>query len=264
MNGQFNIQVFQRAEQQQNEDFNNAEPPQNEDDQQEPHHNGFTAEAIIEAGDDATMHTLSNFTCLEFERLFNVVSFQLRAFHEGGRISQFSTATQFLITLSYLKSAMLFHDLTENFGVSVSYLSSLISEKVRICAPILERWAIRWISYQEDVAKHTLFSYFPNCVCAVDASVQEIPRPRSDQKKYYSGKHRYHCLKMQVAVAPNGLAISVNGPYPGSYHDFKIFQNSDTRYQINYENQIYQNQHLGEPNVSALFEKVILVLIVSL
>lgn len=60
MNGQFNIQVFQRAEQQQNEDFNNAEPPQNEDDQQEPHHNGFTAEAIIEAGDDATMHTLSN------------------------------------------------------------------------------------------------------------------------------------------------------------------------------------------------------------
>lgn len=256
MNGQLNIQLFQQAEQQQIEDFNNVQPIQNEDDQQQQQQNNvFSAESLVEVRNDDDMHTLCNFTCEEFLRLYNVVSFPLIGAHTGGRHSKFSPETQFLITLMYLKSAMPLHDLAFELQISVSYLSTLIWETIKICAPILERWAIRWISYEEDVATRHLFQNFPNCVCAVDASVQEIPKPRHNQKLFYSGKHHYHCLKMQVAVAPSGLAINVHGPYPGSVHDFKIFQETDTRNLINAERQNYQVQNPGQPGVSALFDK---------
>lgn len=102
-----------------------------------------------------------------------------------------------------------------------------------------------------------LFRYFPNCIAAVDGSVQRIPRPGVDQQSFYSGKYGFHCLKMQVAVGPQGLAVDIKGPYKGAVHDFTIFQRTDTKNKILNERNNYILKH---PNtqlapISALFDK---------
>jgi len=66
----------------------------------------------------------------------------------------------------------------------------------------------------------------PDQVFIVDTTACKIPRPASQQKIYYSGKHHYHCVKYQFIVLKSGLIVDVDGPYPGSYHDFKIYKNS--------------------------------------
>ena len=43
--------------------------------------------------------------------------------------------------------------------------------------------------------------------------------------EFYSGKSKLHCIKYEFGVHINtGNFISVNGPFPGSYHDLTIFK----------------------------------------
>ena len=109
------------------------------------------------------------------------------------------------------------------FGFTDTYMAMIVNETVDTCSPIIEKWGIRWISMDENIQNNNLFRFFPNCIAAVDGSVQHIPRPKYDQASYYSGKYGFHCLKMQVAVGPQGLAVDIKGPYKGSVHDFTIF-----------------------------------------
>lgn len=46
---------------------------------------------------------------------------------------------------------------------------------------------------------------------------------------YYSGKYEFHCVKMQVAVGPQGVAVDIKGPYIGSVHDFIFLQQTNTK-----------------------------------
>lgn len=118
------------------------------------------------------------------------------------------------------------------FGFTDTYLSMIVNKTIIICSEILENWAIRWIKMDENIEQNKVFRYFPNCIVAVDGSVQRIPRPIVDQQSFYSGKYGFHCVKMQVSVGPQVLAVDVKGPYKGSIHDFTIFQNTDTKNKI--------------------------------
>ena len=253
MNYNFDITAFQQIQDQHYQDFDNV-PEINEEDVEEQ--TGFNAETILENGDDQLMITLCNFTCSQFEFLYSLVQQKLALNHSGGRHSRISLKSMFLITLVYLKSAMPLANMKIQFGLSMSYLSDLISETVSLCAPIIGPFFIRWIPMEQYITNNTCFRNFPQCICAVDASVQEIPRPRVDQKNFYSGKHHFHCLKMQVAVGPTGMAVDINGPFPGSVHDYKIFRDlTFTRYKINTEKDRIQRINPGFPTISALFDK---------
>ena len=81
----------------------------------------------------------------------------------------------------------------------------------------------------ENIQENKLFRFFPQCIAAVDGSVQRIPRPSINQRSYYSGKYGFHCVKMQVAVGPQCLAVDKKGPYIESVHDFTILQETNTK-----------------------------------
>ena len=255
MNFNFDINAFQQIEERHLQDFDNVQPLADDDDEEQGN-NGFSAEAILGDEDDQLMTTLCNFTCQQFMNIFNIVNPILTQAHSGGRHSKLTPKSILLITLTFLKSAMPLNNMSVQFGYSVPYLSKLITGTVFLCSQPLAIYFIRWIPMEQYVANHCLFTNFPQCICAVDGSVQEIPRPQENQAAYYSGKHHFHCLKMQVAVGPIGLAVDISGPHPGSLHDFKIFKDlSNTRYRIDAEKQRHQITNPGDPTVSALFDK---------
>lgn len=65
-----------------------------------------------------------------------------------------------------------------------------------------------------------------NCWGFIDGTTVYICRPQVNQEYLFSGHKRQHCLKFQSIVSPNGLIVSLLGPYEGKRHDAGIFHES--------------------------------------
>ncbi|XP_075751972.1 uncharacterized protein LOC142817905 [Rhipicephalus microplus] len=87
-----------------------------------------------------------------------------------------------------------------------------------------------------DTAKLRLFSEavhskgapLHNCWGFIDGTARAICRPSKDQKRFFSGHKRFHALKYQSIMCPNGIICQLNGPYVGSRHDAGILRKSNT------------------------------------
>lgn len=106
--------------------------------------------------------------------------------------------TILLITLCYLKSAMYFTQMQIQFGFTDTFMSVLINDTVDICSPISERNAIFWINMEKNINNNDIFRFFPNCIVAVDGSIQRIPRTSVNKSQYYSGKYGFQCPKVKL------------------------------------------------------------------
>lgn len=71
-----------------------------------------------------------------------------------------------------------------------------------------------------------LLAYYPELKAAIDATEQEIPRPknRRRRKSHYSGKKKKHTVKMQITVNRRGLITHKTGHFRGRDHDYSIFK----------------------------------------
>lgn len=67
----------------------------------------------------------------------------------------------------------------------------------------------------------------PNCWGFIDGTARPICRPSINQEEYYSGHKRYHCVKYQSVIWPDGIISSLKGAYPGRRHDAGIFRDSE-------------------------------------
>jgi DDE superfamily endonuclease/Helix-turn-helix of DDE superfamily endonuclease len=56
----------------------------------------------------------------------------------------------------------------------------------------------------------------------IDATEQQIERPKRGQKKYYSGKKKRHTLKTEIRTTLKGKITHVSTSRPGSTHDFNL------------------------------------------
>ena len=68
--------------------------------------------------------------------------------------------------------------------------------------------------------------YFPGFKAFLDATEQEIPRPKSKHKRktHYSGKKKKHTIKTQITVNKNGLIVHKTRHAKGSTHDYALFK----------------------------------------
>ena len=57
-------------------------------------------------------------------------------------------------------------------------------------------------------------------------SEHEIERPQKKQKKYYSGKQKYHTIKSQVLANQKSAEIICTAFSNGKTHDFSLFKKS--------------------------------------
>lgn len=93
----------------------------------------------------------------------------------------------------------------KQFDFTDNYMQITITSTIELCSQTLEGWG-------------KLFRFFSTMYC-----VQRIPRLKKNQISYYSGKYRFHCLKMKAAFGPHCFAVDFKEPYKGVVHD-KIIQ----------------------------------------
>lgn len=69
---------------------------------------------------------------------------------------------------------------------------------------------------------------FPGFKAFLDATEQEIPRPKNKRKRktHYSGKKKRHTVKTQITVNENGLIVHKTGHVKGSMHDYALYRRS--------------------------------------
>jgi hypothetical protein len=60
----------------------------------------------------------------------------------------------------------------------------------------------------------------------IDATEQEINRPKKGQKKYYSGKKKKHTIKNQIIINDKMKICSVTKSVEGKKHDKKLYDES--------------------------------------
>lgn len=67
---------------------------------------------------------------------------------------------------------------------------------------------------------------FPGFKAFLDATEQEIPRPKNKRKRktHYSGKKKRHTVKTQITVNKDGLIIHKTRHARGSRHDYAVFK----------------------------------------
>lgn len=69
---------------------------------------------------------------------------------------------------------------------------------------------------------------FPGFRALIDATEQEIPRPKDKEKRktHYSGKRRRHTVKTQLTVNKNGLIVHRTNHARGRTHDYALFKHN--------------------------------------
>jgi len=73
--------------------------------------------------------------------------------------------------------------------------------------------------------------YFPGFKAFIDATEQEIPRPKDKRKRrsHYSGKSGRHTVKVQVTVNSKGVIMHKTPHARGRRHDYDIFKTNHPR-----------------------------------
>ncbi len=69
---------------------------------------------------------------------------------------------------------------------------------------------------------------FPGFEAFIDATEQEIPRPKNKRKRktHYSGKKKKHSVKTQLTVNKQGLIVHKSPHAKGSTHDYALYNHS--------------------------------------
>ena len=89
------------------------------------------------------------------------------------------------------------------------HLEPLVKECIPLPEKILDK--IERIRNMDE-----LLEILPEMEAFIDATEQEIPRPKDKEKKkeYYSGKRKRHTIKTQIATNKDGLMIHSNSSTP--------------------------------------------------
>jgi hypothetical protein len=123
--------------------------------------------------------------------------------------------------VTYTLAGYLFNLDQSNICRDIHYIEPL----VRKCVPIPKKihTITRRLRTLEEVKQ-----YFPELRAFIDATEQEIPRPKNKLKRktHYSGKKKRHTVKTQLSVNSNGLIVHKTNHARGRRHDYDLFKQS--------------------------------------
>lgn len=150
-----------------------------------------------------------------------------RAIGGGRKYHLSSFEDKLLLTLLFYRLYLIYDFLGIIFGFDgtnvgrlIKRMEPVLSQKFKLSP--LKRLKKRISSFEEfKEAYPDLYEII------IDATEQEIPRPKDKRKKkkYYSGKKKRHTIKTQLFIErKTGQILETSPPLPGSIHDYKIFQ----------------------------------------
>lgn len=186
-----------------------------------------------------TFRTFTGFTVEEFNDLCALIESQYPE-HEAKRLGRkdrkraIGAGRQFkldlvdrvLMLLIYYRlyitlclTGFLFDLDQSNVHRNIQYVEPVI----KACIPIPEKMTkkTRRIRNMDE-----LLELFPEMKCFIDATEQEIPRPKNKRrrKNYYSGKKKRHTVKTQILVNKKGIILHKTKHRNGKQHDYDMFK----------------------------------------
>jgi hypothetical protein len=104
---------------------------------------------------------------------------------------------------------------------TIRKLEPLVSEVLPL--PKLEHDKVRRLQSVDEIE-----AMFPGFRAFLDATEQEIPRPKAKRKRktHYSGKRKKHTVKTQLTVNKKGMIIHKTSHVKGSMHDYSLYKRS--------------------------------------
>jgi hypothetical protein len=128
-----------------------------------------------------------------------------------GRPRKLCTRQALAMTLRWQRDATCLRTLAAEYGVSIS--------TARRNALEIEVLLDEAVAVHEDGPT-------PEIACVtIDATETQIQRPKTGQKKYYSGKKKCHTAKTTaVTDLATGQIVAVSQTVPGSIHDFAAYK----------------------------------------
>lgn len=153
-----------------------------------------------------------------FSQMVKIVKAEKILQKKSGRPSKLCVEDQILMTLSYLREYPTFFHLGIKWGINESNVYRIVikTEKALINSGLFNLPGKK-ILYQSKNEIETV---------AMDVSEHEIERPQKKQKKYYSGKQKYHTIKSQVLANKKSAEIICTAFSNGKTHDFSLFKKS--------------------------------------
>jgi len=144
----------------------------------------------------------------------------------AGRKFKRSVQDRMLMALMYYRLYITNELLGYLFDLDQSTISrdvKYIEPVIKSCIPIPEKMTkkTRRIGTLEE-----LLELFPEMKAFIDATEQEIPRPKNKRrrKNYYSGKKKKHTVKTQIMVNKKGLILHKTQHKNGKKHDYHVFK----------------------------------------
>ena len=131
-----------------------------------------------------------------------------------GRKSSMIIEDKLLLTLYYLRHYPTFDNLGDLYNICSSYANDIYHEYLSM---IIKTTHVPGKNLLKDPSIKSIL---------IDVTEQPIERPKTRQKKNYSGKKKQHTIKVQLVVEPLSSTILDVKVDKGSVHDFTIFKNS--------------------------------------
>ncbi len=150
----------------------------------------------------------------------------------GGRKPKLTIEEEICLTLFYLRQMPTFEVLGLQFGISKTEANDTFHYWLGILRKILPSSMLEQLENQEGdyaIAQELLQDF----ELIVDSFEQAIERPEDndEQKRYYSGKKKYHSFKNQVVTMPKGGDIvDVMVGKPGPTSDISLFRGQQEKF----------------------------------
>ena len=188
----------------------------------------FKYEEFLLTNGGQIVKTLCGFSIKHFDKLASLCQQSLSHSGKGRRGIVFQE--KMLIFLCWATSGMTYVRIAFHLRIKTTMVAENIPNVIKNIRQVLQSKFLPTVSTEIDNIKcFRSFTNYPNTFWAVDSTIFIISRPLIAElrKKYYSGKHKEFCIKIQCLVNPDGVCIHYHGIFPGTKHDLKIFENSN-------------------------------------
>ncbi|KAE9233012.1 hypothetical protein PF005_g2499 [Phytophthora fragariae] len=179
---------------------------------------------VTAAGGDETLKGMTKFSAPELDALWALVEPAVTiAWTQGrGRKPSISGKDALFVTLTVLKHFDTWQKHAIDFNIGMSTLEKMVHRVIRTIEPVQYPQMVKRVTMANQVESGNAFRNYPHAHYATDIKFQPAYRPSgrfTEQKVYFSAKHKIYGFKIECSVAPPGLAVDVSDHSPGSCSD---------------------------------------------
>ncbi|KAH9117199.1 hypothetical protein AeMF1_008994, partial [Aphanomyces euteiches] len=176
---------------------------------------------------------MSNFNASEFNFVWSQIceNVDLKWNCGRGKRNRHTSKDVFFMFMAVMKHAGKWDAMASTFGIATPTFQALITKFMVVVQPFLydvfvytvnETWSMEKLR-----TSGNSFQHYPSARYATDVTFQQTNMPAgnlAERKRYFSKKHHLYGYKVEVSVAPNGLALNCTKHYPGNESDIGIFR----------------------------------------